>query len=44
MTDKQRLDWLDEDTERLLDVDWHIKNEGGDVRTAIDVLSGVGAE
>jgi hypothetical protein len=35
--DKARLDWLSlYGTERLQDVRWHIENEGGDVRDAID--------
>ena len=38
MTDEKRLDWLNEEPTRLLDVYWHIENEGGSVRSAIEKL------
>jgi hypothetical protein len=44
MSDSQRLDWLYANTQRLKDVYWHIENEGGDVRDAIDFLSDDGEE
>jgi hypothetical protein len=44
MSDSQRLDWLDANAQRLKDVYWHIENEGGTVRDAIDFLSDDGEE
>jgi len=39
MSDSQRFDWLDANTQRLKEVYWRIENEGGNVREAIDFLS-----
>lgn len=39
MTSEEYLSWLDANTSRLMDVYWHIENEGGDIRSAIDNLS-----
>lgn len=40
LSDGEYLDWLSQYTSRLQDVYWHIENEGGDVRSAIDFLRG----
>ena len=37
--DEDRLNWLNERTERLREVYWRIENEGGTVREAIDWLT-----
>lgn len=39
MTDEQRLNWLNEDTERLEDVRGYMVNEEVDIREAIDRLA-----
>jgi hypothetical protein len=44
MSDSQKLDWLNANTQRLKDVYWRIENEGGTVRDAIDFLSDDGDE
>ena len=38
-TDQERLDWLQADHSRLQNVYWHIQNEDGTVRQAIDTLA-----
>lgn len=38
MNDQKRLDWLNENIDRLQDVYWHITNEGVTIREAIDKL------
>jgi hypothetical protein len=38
--DRQRIDWLEADAERLEDVRGYVNNEGGTIRDAIDELSG----
>lgn len=38
MTDEERLDWLEEDPDRLEDVRGYVNNEGGTVRDAIDAV------
>ena len=40
--DAERLQWLTDVPARLQDVYWHIENEGGDVRDAIDALIAIG--
>jgi hypothetical protein len=35
-TDTERLNWLEKDNSNLQDVYWHIENEEGTVREAID--------
>jgi hypothetical protein len=37
-TDTQYLDWLDEDNQRLQDVYWHMENEGGTLREAVEFM------
>lgn len=37
-TDSERLDWLNANDSRLQDIYWHIQNEGGDLRSAIDYV------
>lgn len=39
MSDKDRLDWLEAEPERLREVYWRMSNENEDVRTAIDALA-----
>jgi hypothetical protein len=39
MTDAEVLNWFDANTDRLQDVYWHIENEGGTVRDAVQALS-----
>jgi len=38
-TDAERIDWLGRRIERCREVYWHIENEGGTVREAIDWLT-----
>jgi hypothetical protein len=40
--DKDRIDWLNDDTKRLEDVRGHCNNDGVTVREAIDWLKGLG--
>ncbi len=44
ITDRARLDWLEANFERLIDVRWRIVNEGDNVRQAIDALMALNAE
>jgi len=39
MTDTEVLAWLDANTDRLEDVYWHIQNEGGTVREAVEFFA-----
>lgn len=38
-TDAERLDWIEIRTSRAMEIYWHIENEGGTVREAIDRLA-----
>jgi hypothetical protein len=40
MSDSEIIDWLDQVPDRLQDVYWHMENEGGTVRDAVQALSG----
>lgn len=39
LTDEYILNWLDANTGRLEDVYWHIQNEGGTVREAVEFFA-----
>lgn len=39
MTDTEIIAWLDQVRDRLQDVYWHMENEGGTVREAVQELS-----
>jgi len=39
MTDSEIIAWLDQSRDRLQDVYWHMENEGGTVRDAVQDLS-----
>jgi len=39
MSDGEMLDWLEQDTDRLTDVYWHMENEGGTIREAIEFFN-----